>query len=511
MPAVSTKPKDPEHEITPLGAWKPDVSTPYNDGMPFALNLVPRSDGYYGPENGPEIFSAQDTAVFGNSLKVHGSLHSIASTPGATPRNYVGTFATAAGDSRLLSRLEQGAWSDLSRSGGYTVDAFSPWRFANFGKKVTACTLAQPTQISDGDTGQFRDIAGAPQATDVATVAGFLALININDTTYGEGSQPFRVWWSGAGDAEVFPNPISDEAVTRGSAFRDLFDGGRLRRIIAGIGNTDAIVISERKMWRMRFVGPPTIFEFNQIEADQGTSIDGSIAAFNDTFFFYGHNGFYFFDGSNSQPIGQGLIDDFWLNDISFSAAFGFQNAVQAAIDSERKCYVVSYRSQAATTDANDRILRYNWITGNWSNSEIAADSVGHVDSQASETDSPRMIMIDQNNDLIRLTGATLEATFESRENLLANAAYTHVKGVHPMIDTPDVLATVRVRDMQHRALIDSTEAVLQNDGFFRFHPPVISGRYYRTRFRIPAGAFWTSATGMIYEYAEFGHGPRVA
>ncbi|MGI9507167.1 MAG: hypothetical protein ACR2RE_29345, partial [Geminicoccaceae bacterium] len=391
------------------------MAVPLNDGLVSVLNAVPREDGFYAPELAAEVFSTQSTTPFGNALKVHGSLHSIASLPGGSPRYYVGTFATAAGDSLLLSREEQGAWSDLSKAGGYTVIASTPWRFANFGLKVLAASLSTTTQISDGGAGVFRDISAGIRGADIATVRGFAVLVNINDTTYGEGTQPFRVWWSIAGDGETFPDPVSDAAINGLSAFRDLFDGGRLNRIIPGIGGADAIVIAERKMWRMRFVGPPEVFEFDQIETDQGTSIPGSVAAFNETFFFYGHNGFYWFDGANSQPIGKGIVDDFFLTEVGtgFSSAFGFQQAVEAGIDSENSCYVISYRKDGAADDHNDRILRFNWITETWSNSEQAVDSIAQLDSQDSKTDSPRIVAIDASFELVRFTGATLEATFE--------------------------------------------------------------------------------------------------
>lgn len=500
-----------EEVFQPLGKWKPDTAVPLNDGMPFMLNGVPRDDSFYGPEGAAEVFSSQSTTPFGNALKVHGSIHSQTSIPGGDPpRYYVGTFATAAGDSRIVSRLEQGAWSDLSKVGGYLTIGSTPWRFANFGLKVLAVQLGTPLQISDGGAGVFRDVSANIRGKDVATVRGFAVMVNINDTTYGEGTQPFRVWWSIAGDAETWPDPTSDAAINGLSAFRDLFDGGRLNRIITGIGGADAIVVSERKMWRMNFVGAPEVFQFDQIETDQGTSIPGSIAAFNETFFFYGHNGFYWFDGTNSRPIGKGSIDNFFVNDLDFSAAFGSQNAVQAGIDSEKSCYVLSYRSSAAPDDHNDKILRYNWLTDTWSNSELAVDSTGQVDSQNSTTDTVRIISIDAAFELVRFTGAALEATFESRENVFDDASYTQINGVIPFVDAELATAFLRVRDFLYQTLVDSSPPrTWQEDGYIRFYPDVINGRFYRCQIKIPAGATWATINGMLYQYVKHGYGPR--
>ena len=503
--------RDGSEQFMPLGKWKPDVAVPMNDGIPFLLNAFPRPDGFYGPERDLQPQSSQSTTPFtdSNAIKVHGSLHSIP-VPGSNPRYYVGTLATADGDSRIIARDELGAWSDLSKSGGYNSTPSTPWRFANFGNKILAVQLGTTLQISDGGSGLFRDVNARIRGSDVATVRGFAVLIDINDVDFGEGVQPYRVWWSAIGDAENWPDPISDTALNVQSGFRDLFGGGRLRRIIPGIGNADAIVIAERKMWRMRFVGPPATFDFDEIESDQGTSMPGSVAAFNETFFYYGHNGFYWFDGSNSRPIGQGVVDQFFDADSSYSTAFGSQRAVEAAIDSEKKCYTVAYRSVAATTDANDRILRYNWLTDTWSNAAIAADSIGHVDSQGSTTDSPRMVYIGQDFQISRSIGATLETTIETRENVLENATISQIKGVLPLADASDLVAKIKTRDYPYSTtFIETSERGWQSDGWIRFFDETPTGRFYRCRMRIPAGSTWSAIQGIYYQYAEHQRGPR--
>jgi len=511
MPRAVQSPPQIQSAFIPIGNWKPDVPTPLNDGMPDSLNLVPRANGFYGPERALEtVGSTQSTTPFGAALKVHGDLHSRPPVPGGDPQYYVGTFAVASGASRIVQREEQGAWTDVSRVGGYDCISSSPWRFANFGQKVLATNRRNPIQIADGGDGDiFRDVSADIRAADIATIRGFAVGVNIIDNTYGEGVQPFRVWWSAIADAETWPDPLSDAALNVQSGFQDLLGGGRLRRIIPGIGGADAIIVSDRKMWRMRFTGPPTIFAFDEVETDQGSTMDGSIAPFNEGFFYFGHSKFYFFDGANSTPIGVGETDQFFLDDIDFSSTFGGQNAVSAAIDSERKNLVVSYRSRAATTDANDRILRYSWITNAWSRSAIAADAVGHVDSFASRTDSPRMVMTGQTFQIETPTGATLEAIIEGREITHDTGAYYQVHGVLPYVDAPSIFGSIRFRDSQANALVDSGEFELQLDGFFRFLPNVITGRFYRCRMRIPAGTEWTAITGLLYEYLEHSTGTR--
>ena len=497
-------------QFMPIGDWKPDVPTPINDGMPFSLNLVPKATGFYGPEYQLTTFASSATTVFGTALKVHGATHSRPPDGDNPPRYYVGTFATAAGASRLLAREEQGAWENVSKAGGYSCTANTPWRFANFGLKVLATNRSNRMQISDGGPGDlFRDINNNLRGEDVATVAGFAVLINTQDLSFGEGTQIFRVWWSAIGNAENFPDPLSNEAITVQSGFRDLFGGGRLRRIIPGVGGADAIVVAERKIWRMRFVGPPQTFQFDEVETDQGTAISGSVAAFNETFFFYGHNGFYWFDGSNSTPIGQGTMDQFFLDDLETSSTFGFTRSIEATVDAENKNYVISYRSAAAAGDGNDKVLRFNWITGKWSNSEVRADSLGSVDSFASETDSPRLVFINDDFQIKRSGTVPAEAIIEGREITLDTGSYYMVRAVLPYVDTDDVVARVRFRDTQGQALKQTTEKSLQKDGYIRFAPDLPTGRFVRCRLRIPAASTWTAITGVLYEFQEFMRGSR--
>jgi hypothetical protein len=503
------QPQQGQAQFVNFGKWKPDVALPMNDGMPFALNLKARSDGFYGPERGPIIPSSQDTALFGDALKVHGSLHSVPSEPGVAPRYFVGTFATASGASRLLTREETGAWTNVSRAGGYNIDAFKPWRFANFGAKVLAATLGNTLQISDGGTGLFRNVNAGIRGADVATVRGFAVLVDINDTAFGEGVQPFRVWWSAIANAENWPDPISDEAVTVQSGFFDLLGGGRLKRIIPGIGGADAIVVAERKMWRMRYVGSPRIFDFDEIQSDLGTAIGGSVAAKNETFFFYVHNGFYWFDGSQARPIGKGIVDKFFFDDVTFASAFGFQRQATASIDTINDCYVFSYRSVDASGNGNNRILRYNYVTDSWSNAAVACDTMGYLDSNGSLTDSPRMMIMGPDFELALLEGDALEATFEGPEQFSQTGGYTQLAAAMPLVDGPGVLLSVKHRNTLFGDTITVGEFGFQKDGWIRFGPSCITGRFYRCLIRVPAATAWTAVTGMLYEWQETGQGAR--
>ena len=503
----------------PPGGWTPDVPIPTNQGFVSALNLVPKSNGLYGPERGPVEFFTSSIAAFSNTQKVHGRLHSQTSITGSAPRFYVGTLGTGAGDSKLISREEQGAWSDLSRSGGYTTTASQPWEFANFGARVCACNRGEPLQLSEGGASLFGDVPNSPQFTSIATVAGFLMGVNYLDTEFGGGSQPFGVAWSAIGNPSLpisadvpdggWPDPSTDFAATVQSGTFPLVGGGELRQIIAGIGGSAAIIVADRKMWRVNYVGPPQVFQFDEIQTDQGATAAGTIAGLNGQFFFLGHNGFYFFDGQRATPIGQGEVDEFFDADISLSATFGRQRAMSAAIDQINKNYVVSYRNGDAGDGRNNRILRYNWLTQRWSNSEQDVDALGSLDNQTSRTDAPQLFGLSHDFQIVRFIGDTLEATMETGETYDLSGAFTEVAYFLPFVDTNEVTAALLVRDQVSQTQFATSARGFNDHGVIPFDIDNTSGRFYACRVTIPAAAEWTNWQGGIYGAYPVGFGSR--
>lgn len=495
--------------ILPIGKWTPDSISPFSEGLADVRNAIPKSDGFYGPENAYETFESSQITAVGSAIKFHGSLHSFPQLPSEPPRYFAGTHAAGAGNSRIVSRQEAGGWVNKSPAAGFEVSASTPWRFANFGAKILATNLSVPLHVAQTTSGNFAPVTDAPRGADIATVSGHAVMVNIVDNTFGEGEQPFYVWWSAAGDAENWPDPTSNAAISALSGFRPLLGGGRLQRIIPGIGGADAVIVASRKIFRMRFAGPGKVWEFDEIESDQGTNIPGSIAVFNETFFFFGHNKFLFFDGANARPIGAGVVDEFFINDADFSSTFGFQASVEAAIDTENKNYVISYRSRDALDDHNDRILRYNWLTDTWSVSNVACDVLGLMDSNAANTDSARLVLGGADFQLKRPTGSPLEAIFETNERMSPTGAVSEIHGIMPIVDTNAAVSRLQTRDLLGDSKRLTSEFAMQRTGWITFKPDRVTGRFYACRTRIPSGTEWTKITGKMYEMSEHSHGFR--
>lgn len=510
MPTVVQADDQSQFNTLPPGDWTPDIPSPTNQGLVDVLNVVPKANGLYGPEGSATSSETPSVTPFGNAIKVIGQLHSKPPVPGGKARFYVGTFATASGDSRIVSQEENEVWEDLSKAGGYTVTVFKRWTFANFGTKVFAANRGIRTQVSQGGSNAFADVTDAPQFDYIDEVAGFIVGVLAIDNAHGEGTQNYRVWWSAIGNGESFPDPTSDTAINTQSGFQDLFGGGTLRAVISGVGGHDAVIIADRRVWRMTYVGFPQIFRFDEIANDQGTVMPGSIAKFNTTLFFFGQNGFYWFDGQSFHPIGNGKVDDFFIGDLSHSANFGFQTAISAAVDTLNKNYVIAYRNASAGGDNNNRILRFNWVTGNWSKSAHAFDAIGNLDNQESNTDAPRFYGIGSDFIVKTATGSSLEATIETSEVFHEDGARARIKSVMPLIDSANVTSVIQTRDRLDRSQTASASRGWSNHGTMRYDDVKVTGRFYNCKMTVPASESWNNYQGIQYEWTPWSYGPRI-
>jgi hypothetical protein len=445
----------------------------------------------------------------GRPKRIAGTIHSFKDPDPGTTFFYAGTASNTAGGARLLRYNETaGTWASCGKAGGYTVNVRKNWRFANMKDAVIAASGDSSVlqYLANGTTGVFSNIAEtAPSGIDIAVVnPGFLVAINVTDNSFGAGRQPYRAWWSAIGDPTNWPEPGTVGAISVQSDFQDLFGGGRLRRIFPGIGGNDAVIIGERHIWRMNYVGPPSIFDFRVAEYDQGLTVEGAAAAQNETLYMYGHAGFYAFDGNNSTPIGRGQVDEFFLNDVDFSVANGNAFAMCAGIDAENHRVLFSYRSSDALTEFNDRVLIYNYVSQRWGLANVNIDALGLVDNQASGTDSPFLVTMNQAFTSQRLTGATLEAELDSREESTQAGGETLVKSVRPLIDGSDLYAQLMTRDRLSQIPLESEEQGQEDDGTIPFD--VDASRYYRARCRVPEGVEWKDAIGCEFEVTPWSH-----
>lgn len=286
-----------------------------------------------------------------NSLAATG-LPALATTP-------TGAYATQLldGTKRLFassnSRIYEAAgtsWTDRSRAGNYSGSQRQ--RFCVFGNNVLATNRSEPIgQAAPG--GGFVDIAGAPDASIIVSVNGFVMAFDTNDGVYGD--RPDGWWCSGIRDQTIWTPALSTQAAN-----------GRLidspGKITAGAAlGSDVVAYKASSVYLGRYVGAPLIWAWTRIPGDIGTSGAESVVTLGTEQFFVGPSDFYVFDGTVPRPIGQDVREWFFLN-----LNQQYKANIVGSSDVARSLVYWYYPSKNSTSGALDSVIVFNTQTGKW-------------------------------------------------------------------------------------------------------------------------------------------------
>lgn len=324
-------------QMVPFGEWTPDLPEHENPGALIAENVIPELQSY-------------------RSLN---SLQSFTNALAGVCRGVFWAFDDSnvtfnfAGDTTSLYNLVGGTtWTDISgASGPFTADN---WEFTKFGENIIAVTADDPIQTYEmGVSATFADLGGSPpRASRVATVRDFVML---GDIQTGVGAGPGNVQWSGFNDAETWVPSIATQ-----SDFQELFGrGGRVQRIVPG---DYAVIFTEQSIWRADYVGPPVIFQFDEVEKKRGTPAPNSVVWQGEHVWYWGWDNFYYFNGRASQPISNNRVSR-WFQDNASSDAW---DSMRGAIDRLNRLVIWAFRTNASST-INNMLIIYNWGADRWS------------------------------------------------------------------------------------------------------------------------------------------------
>lgn len=324
--------------MIPFGEWLPDQSDFQNPGSTVATNVIPAARGYRPFFGLSEVSQAADNRIRG-----------IYATKDTNDLIFI-----FVGDSGKLYKMNNGtfALADV-KSGAYTLTGDEQWRFVRFGNDVIACGSDDDVlqKFTIGTSSTFSAISGAPAAKHLAVVRDFVVTANV---TYSSATYRSRVRWSQINDANSW---------TLGTAqadFQDIADAGHITGLVGG---EFGVVLLEKAIARMQYVGSPLIFTFEKVETGHGCNYPNSVSSLGPTQVFYlADDGFFFFDGSKSIPIGAEKVDKFFFDSINFKYA----DRLSSTIDPENQIVMWSYADRESTGEPN-RILVYNYAVQKWS------------------------------------------------------------------------------------------------------------------------------------------------
>ena len=334
-----------------FGEWMPDQPS-ISGALVDAKNVVSQALGY-----GPFPTAATFSAAASENLTTL--------VAGKTPVNATKLFA--AGSTKIFDVSGVGALTNVSKTGGYTPNASNDrFRFTQFGNVIIGTNNSDPIQAYTlGTSTAFADLAaGAPRCKFLTVVRDFVvtAFTTESSTVY-----PARVRWSGINDETAW----GSSQVTQAD-FQDIPDGGQ----IVGIrGGEFGLVLMEKGISRMSYIGTPFIFQFDNISRGKGCIAAGSIAQVQGVTFFLSDDGFYMCDGQNVTAIGSEKVDRWFFSNADES---GF-DSMSAAVDPVRKLVIWNFK----TTFAQRQLIIYNFNTKKWTYGNAGTDFISDASTSA--------------------------------------------------------------------------------------------------------------------------------
>lgn len=508
-----------------FGPWLPDLPAYRDFGLLKARNVVPQTDLSYGPFASPVEQTPALTAFcrgLSSARTASGAAAMFAGTATSLYRLDPGTISSSEtwSDGTLFSdatgwasTIMSGAdWTDVSKIGGYGLDDSERWKFLTFGVDLIAGgSLAFDLQSYDMTTvGEFDDLgSNLPRGKYLAIVADRLMLAHTWDVSGGTKSR--RIWWSARGNPASFPTPGTISAAEVESDYQDLEGGGDLMGILPSIGGADASVFGESRIWTLYDIGPPAFFQIDAKEQGRGASVPGSIVQVGNVAFYWSREGVFVFDGASSTPIGGDKVNNYLLGDFDESK----KRLVWAAQDLRRNLVMWAYPSGANQSVA-DKMLVYNWKTGNFSFVELNVqalhavetrgltleelDAYGTLETLPFSLDDPSLkggyqylAAVTSNAKVASFTGAPLEAEVETADIPFPRGGRAFYRGARIYTDANGIMGRLIYRNDLSEEPDEKAWRAAAAD--YMIHDRR-NARFIRIGAKIPAGTTWTHLQG---------------
>jgi len=491
--------------VVPVGPWMPDMPDLNNPGSTKAINVYPVTERSYGPFVAPAVYSgplASRCQGFYTCIDDGGNVY---------------VFAGDAADLWELT-VSSTSFSKVSASaGGYSPPADDFWRFALLNDIVHATNINNPVQaFTLQSSTKFAPLAtAAPQARYLAVVKNFLVLANTSDPVYGSRVQ--RVWWSAWNDSTNWPTPGTATAAQFQSDFQDILgDHGWCQGIVGNLGTADGAAFFEHAVWRMLYMGPPSVFYFLPAEGVKGTPAPGSIVQNGALVYYYAEDGFQRFDGTFSTPIGNERVDAFFQKNVDSANL----HRIVGTVDVIHKCVIWAVPFLGNSGGNPNVLLIYNYEIDRWAMAMVTCEIIGRaltfgytlagldaiapsdelallpysLDSRVWDGGNIALASFDTSHQLNYFHGSNLAATVATVEQAPFGGRRGRVRLLRPLVDggTPSVAVGVRDRQVDPYAL--GPAVAINNRGVC---PQQLSGRYLRAEITVPAGQAWSHCQGV--------------
>lgn len=448
-----------------LGGWAPDQPSVSNGGLREARNVLPAERGY---DSMPSLVTVGA-----------GSLNT-ACLGAVTGRARNGTNFTAAGTLTRLYLATTSGLANVSNGGGspYTLTSANWWSFVLFGDRVIASNYIDPMEsFVIGTSAQFGALsADSPKAKHLAVVRDFVVAGNIigrgaNAATIGTAEDAIQ--WCAIDNPTSWPQVGTNAAKGVQSDWQPLAgDGGQVSGVVGG--SDYGLVFQERAIWRMDYEGGDTFFRLTPIDQNRGCWIHKAAIRVGGITYFPAEDGFMATDGLQTVPIGNEIVDRFFLDQFNADS----QQYLSRAYFPAWKCVAWLFMGDGATANLPNTILLFNVQSSMWSYAQVSAEWLVEVlpfavslDSDATSFDTGTYGAVqldsliaasrrspgafDATHTLSSFSGDALSAYLETNEFEPSPGAVGTVKSIRPVYDaisatfTAGIKTRMRVSDSQ--------------------------------------------------------------
>jgi hypothetical protein len=411
---------------------------------------------------------------------------------------FAGKFATTttlfAGGATKLFKFDSADLSmdDVSKSGGYSN--IVKWNFVQFGDTVICANNVNKLQAwTLGSSTAFADAAAAaPIAKYVTVVRDFVVAANLDN-----GTNSNKVQWSDINDETDWTSGGASQ-----SDFQIIADGGNITGITGG---EFGLVLLERAIVRMSYIGSPFFFQFDTISKSLGCIEGGSITKYGNVTYFLGDDGFYSCDGTNIVPIGNQKVDRWFQSNANPSKL----NTMSATVDPIRKIVVWNFLDNFGQR----KLIIYNWQVQKWTYADTDTDVVsyaatagltlealdvyGTLDSLTTSLDDElwaggKLLFAGaRGTKVITFTGANMTAELATGD--IGSESTSTITLARPVIDNGSANVAIASRRLLNEVPTYGSYVSASSENRVSLRS---NGKYHRLSV-IPTGTQWSNAIGM--------------
>lgn len=428
-----------------------------------------------------------------------------------------GSVVEIAGTATALCRLSGNGWSDVSRisGGAYTLSAGERWRFAAFNPYILATDYTDVVQKYDTSlaTLRFTALGGSPPR------ARYIGIVREQVVLAALFGQENALQFSGRNNSEIWTT-----GGVNGADIQSFPDGGPITGFVGGaVGH----VFQATKVRRMTATADPTlIFQFDEVQGGKGCVAPNSIVQVGDLVYYFASDGFQVLSVTSGQvkPLGVNKWRQWFLEDYRP----GTEGSILGAADPLDPVVYWAYKSKSSSTAIPDRLFVYDWsideatyLTVNveamtsWLTASLTLETLtpyGNMETLPFSLDSPfwkggvpLLTIVDGTHAAASLAGSTLAAEIITADG--QRQGRSMVMATRPAVDTALITGAIAMRERDGDAIagqvVFPVQEVMEDTGQIS---AFTSGNIGRARYRIPAGATWTSFKGVETDLGNAGN-----